>query len=98
MNALIYLYHKTGTYVFEGSVLANDCGIPDDKIDAVLEDLIQLKVIWKQNLTINAEERTIYHSKPNHKLIALFIMAQEIGYNGPHCMVTNTRTTPLIRE
>lgn len=98
MNALIYLYHKTGTYVFEGSVLANDCGIPDDKIDAVLEDLIQLKVIWKQGLIINAEERTIYHSKPNHKLIALFIMAQEIGYNGPHCMVTNTRTTPLIRE
>ena len=78
MNALIYLYHDNENYVFESSVLAKECDIPSDKIESVLADLLLLKVIWKQNLTINGEERTLYYSRPSHKMIALFIMAREI--------------------
>ncbi len=98
INALIYLYHKTENYVFESPVLARDCEIPSDKIEAVLDDLLLLKVIWKQNLTINGEDRTLFYSRPSHKLIALFIMAREIGYKGEYTLQSHIRYTPFIKE
>ena len=98
MNALIYLYHKNENYVFESSVLAKDCDIPSTKIESVLADLLLLKVIWKQNLTINGEERTLYYSRPSHKIIALFIMAREIGYKGAYGLNSHIRNTPFIKE
>lgn len=98
MNALIYLYHKTEDYVFESSVLAKDCDIPHEKIEAVLDDLLLMKVIWKQNLTINSEDRTLYYSRPSHKLIALFIIAREIGYKGGYSLQSHHRNTPFFKE
>ena len=98
MNALIYLYHKNENYVFESSVLAKDCDIPNDKIESVLEDLLLLKIIWNQNLTINGEERTLYYSRPSHKIIALFIMAREIGYKGAYSLQSHIRNTPFMKE
>lgn len=98
MNALIYLYHRTEKYVFESSVLAKDCEISNDNIDAVLEDLLLLKVMWKQNLTINGEERTLYYSRPSHKLLALFIMARQIDYKGAYCLQSHIRNTPFFKE
>ena len=98
MNALIYLCHKNENYVFESSVLAKDCDIPSTKIESVLADLLLLKVIWKQNLTINGEERTLYYSRPSHKIIALFIMAREIGYKGAYGLNSHIRNTPFIKE
>ncbi len=98
MNALTYLYHKTENYVFESAVLAKDCNIPSDKIESVLADLLLLKVMWKQNLTINGEERTLYYSNPSHKLLALFIMAREIGYKGAYSLQSHIRNTPFIKE
>ena len=98
MNALIYLYRKRENYVFESSVLARDCDISDDKIDTVLDNLSRLKVIRKQILNINCEERTLYYSRPNHKLLALFIMAREIGYSGDYCLQSHHRDIPLIKK
>lgn len=98
MNALIYLYHRTENYVFESSVLAKDCEISDDKIDAVLDDFLLLKVMWKQNLTINGEERTLYYSRPSHNLLALFIMARQIGYKGAFRLHSHIRNTPFFKE
>ena len=97
MNALIYLYHKSENYVFESSVLAKDCDIPSDKIESVLADLLLLKVMWKQNLTINGEARTLYYSKPSHKLIAVFLMAREIGYKGAYCLQSHIRRAPFFK-
>jgi len=97
MNALIYLYHKTENYVFESAVLAKDCDIPSDKIEAVLDDLLLLKVIWQQDLMINGENRRLFYSRPNHKLIALFIMAREIGYKGAYSLQSHCRTTPFFK-
>jgi len=98
MNALIYLYHKNENYVFESSVLAKGCDIPSDKIESVLADLLLLKVVWKQNLSINGEERTLYYSRPSHKIIALLIMAREIGYKGEYSLQSHIRSTPFFKE
>ena len=98
MNALIYLYRKAKNYVFESSVLAKECDIPSDMVEAVLNDLLILKIVWKQDLTINGEERTLYYSKPSHNLLALFIMAREVGYNGAYCLQSSYRNTPFIKK
>lgn len=97
MNALIYLYHKNENYVFESSVLAKDCNIPSDRIDTVLDDLYFLKTVWRQNIRINGKERTLYSSKPSHKIIALFIMAREIGYKGAYSLQSHNRNTPFLK-
>ncbi|MBE6585651.1 MAG: helix-turn-helix transcriptional regulator [Ruminococcaceae bacterium] len=86
VNALDYLYRKTEEYVFESAVLARDCGIPQEQIDSVLGDLQTLKMIRKREIVINGEARILYHSRPNHKLIALFLMAREIGYRGAYSL------------
>ena len=98
MTALIYLYHRTENYVFERSVLAKDCEISSDNIDGVLDNLLMLNVIWKQNLSINGKERTLYYSRPSHKLIALFIIAREIHYKGAYSLQSHIRNTPFIKE
>ena len=98
MNTLIYLYHKTENYVFESAVLERDCEIASDQINAVIDDLLTLKLIWKQELTINGEKRVLYYSRPSHKLIALFIMARELGYKGAYCLQSHIRNTPFFKE
>ena len=74
MNALIYLYQKNENYVFESAVLQRDCEIANDQINAVIDDLLTLKLIWKQELTINGESRVLYYSRPSHKLLAVFLI------------------------
>jgi len=97
MNALVYLYQKSESYVFESSVLAKDCEINSNVIDAVLEDLLLLRVIGTKKLVINGEERTLYSSKPSHNLLALFIMAKQLWYKGGYRLQSHNRNTPFIK-
>lgn len=48
--------------------------------------------------SINGEECTLYYSRPSHKLLALFIMAREIGYKGAYSLQLHIRNTPFIKE
>jgi len=51
------------------------------------EDVAQsLKLIWKQELTINGEKRVLYYSRPSHKLLAVLLMTREIGYKGAYSL------------
>ena len=98
MNALIYLYHKNENYVFESAVLERDCEITNDQINAVIDDLLTLKLIRKQELTINGEKRVLYYSRPSHKLLAVLLMTREIGYKGAYSLQSHIRNTPFIKE
>ena len=98
MNALIYLYQKNENYVFESAVLQRDCEIANDRINAVIDDLLTLKLIWKQELTINGEARTLYYSRPSHKLLAVLLMTREIGYKGAYSLQSHIRNTPFFKE
>ena len=98
MNALIYLYQKNENYVFESAVLQRDCEIANDQINAVIDDLLTLKLIWKQELTINGESRVLYYSRPSHKLLAVLLMTREIGYKGAYSLQSHIRNTPFIKE
>lgn len=96
IDALIYLYQKTNNYLFESVVLEKHCSIPSDEIKVVLDNLLLLKVIYKQELNINGEARILYYSRQSHKIIALFLMAREIGYCGYYRCQANIRKTPLL--
>ena len=98
MNALIYLYQKNENYVFESAVLQRDCEIANNQINAVIDDLLTLKLIWKQELTINGENRVLYYSRPSHKLLAVLLMTREIGYKGAYSLQSHIRNTPFIKE
>ena len=98
MNALIYLYHKNENFVFESAVLQRDCEIANNQISAVMSDLLTLKLIRKQELTINGENRVLYYSRPSHKLLAVLLMTREIGYKGAYSFQSHIRNTPFIKE
>lgn len=98
MKVLMYLYRKTENYVFESAVLEKDCELTNAQIEDVLDDLLTLGVIWKNELTINGEGRILYYSRPSHKLIALFLLAKEIGYKGAYSLQSHIRYTPFFKE
>ena len=98
MKALIYLYQRKENYVFERAVLAKDCEITNDRIDAVIDDLTLLRIIWSQELNINGESRTLYYSRPSHKLISVFLMAKELGYKGDYKLQSHYRTIPFFKD
>lgn len=97
MKALVYLYRKPENYVFESAVLERDCNLPGESVPDVLDDLLMLKIIWMHKLTINGEERILFYSRPSHKLIALFLVAKEIGYKGAYSLQAHHRNTPFFK-
>lgn len=98
VNALIHLYQEGRDYVFESSVLAKECEVGNDQIDAVLDDLRMLKVVWGQEVTINGKKRMLYYSRQSHILVAIFLIAREIGYKGAFCLNTQNRNIPFLKK
>ncbi len=96
-SALEFLYRRNADYIFESSVLARECGIPEKKISGVMGDLMQLRAVRKNDVTVNDRVRTLYYSCPSHKLIALFLMAREIGYKGAYSLQADSRSKPFLK-
>ncbi len=97
VEALLYLYRKPQNYVFESGVLTLECGITQEKLSGVMENLSQLRVVKKSDCVINGEKRTLYTSSPTHNLIALFLIAREIGYKGAYTLQAHQRNTPFLK-
>lgn len=98
MNALLWLYRKSENYIFEDAVIAKDCGIGKEQIDRVMEELSLLQVVRKQELTVNGQKKILFYSCPSHILLALFLIAREIGYKGAYSLKAHWRKTPFLRE
>jgi len=98
VKALTYLYRKPENYVFEDAVLQKDCDISAESMPDVLDDLLTLKIVCMQKLTVNESERTLFYSKPSHKLLALLILAGEICYTGAYSLQSHYRNTPFIKK
>ena len=97
INALIHLYRKCENYVFESVILEKDCEIENAMIDQVMEDLLFLKAVWKEEVVVNDEKRTLYYSIPNHKLIGLFLMAKENYTKDAYTLQIHHRNKPFIK-
>lgn len=96
VNALMWLYRRRENYIFESAVLARDCGICGEQADRVMEELSLLKVVSKQELTVNNQKRTLFRSHPRHILIALFSIARKIGYSGAYSLQSHWKSTPFF--
>lgn len=96
VNALMWLYRRRENYIFESAVLARDCGICGEQADRVMEELSLLKVVSKQELTVNNQKRTLFRSHPGHILIALFSIARKIGYSGAYSLQSHWKSTPFF--
>lgn len=96
VNALMWLYRRPENYIFESAVLARDCGICGEQTDRVMEELSLLKVVSKQELTVNNQKRTLFRSHPRHILIALFLIARKIGYSGAYSLKSHWKSTPFF--
>lgn len=96
VNALMWLYRRPENYIFESAVLARDCGICGEQADRVMEELSLLKVVSKQELTVNNQKRTLFRSHPRHILIALFSIARKIGYSGAYSLQSHWKSTPFF--
>ena len=96
VNALMWLYRRRENYIFESAVLARDCGICGEQADRVMEELSLLKVVSKQELTVNNQKRTLFRSHPGPILIALFSIARKIGYSGAYSLQSHWKSTPFF--
>ena len=97
MEALIYLYRQNEKYIFESGVLIRECDIPEDKIANVIQNLKLLRVISQSDCVINGKNHILYSSHPDHKLIALFLIAREISYEGAYSLQAHQRNTPFLK-
>ncbi len=97
MDALLFLYHKPKNYLFAREFLAENAKIPEDQLEATLENLLFLRAIWKQEMLINGENCTLYHFQSCHKLFALLLLAKETRYVGGHCMTEDRRKKPFLK-
>lgn len=96
LSAIVWIYSKTGDYLFESAVLARECQIKDENIDEVMADLTALRIVRKQELAVNGQNRVLYYSRPRHELIALFLVAKELGYAGAYSLQMSGRNIPFL--
>lgn len=97
MEALLYLYRQEKKFLFESGVLIRECGIPEEKISDIMQNLNQLHIVDKSECVINGESRTLYSSYPSHRMIALFLIAREIGYTGAYSLQSDFRQKPFLK-
>ena len=97
MAALLYLYHQKEKYIFESGVLVRECGIAEEKISDVMQNLKRLHIVDRSDCVVNGEKRTLYTSRPDHKLIALFLIAREIEYQGVYSLQSHFRQKPFLK-
>lgn len=97
LNALIYIHRHTGRFVFEAEILAKDCAIGKERMDQVMEELLQLGVVRFDRLEINGQIRTLYYAVPDHKWIALMSIARSLDEEGPKMLSGNARKAPYLK-
>ena len=97
LDALVYLYHKPNEYIFEGAVLAKACGIKDERVREVLDELTLLGVLTGQDVSIDGQSRTLYCARQRPVLVALFLMAKEAVYKGAYCLRRSVRENPFFK-
>ncbi len=97
LDALIYIHRHTGRFVFEAEILAKECGIGEERLDQVMEALLQLGIVRCDRLEIDGKERTLYYAIPSHKWIALLSIACSVDEQGPKMLTGNARKAPYLK-
>ena len=97
MKAVLFILGKEANYVFESEVLAEVCEIPFEHIDEVLNDLTMLHLVYKNDLEIDEKKCRLYYSRPDHRIIPLFLFAHELNYRDGYCLNAHHRNKPYLK-
>ncbi len=97
MRAVLLVFRKEPNFVFEAEVLSNLCEIDADRIDKVLCDLSLLRLIFKREVEIDGEMRSLYYTCPRHLIVALMLFAHELNYKGSYCLQSHYRNKPYLK-
>lgn len=97
LNALIAIHRHNDRYVFEKEVLAKECGIEDRRMDEVMEALLELQAVRKNEIELNGQKRVLYYAQPNLKWVSLLIIACATDYRGARMMTGVLRRIPFFQ-
>ena len=91
MKSFFIIYSKPYGYTFEKEVLAEECGIPSDRIDDVMAKLSF--AAKAKEIAINNEKRIVYAANQRHELVAVFAVIAEFFYAIYDCRGYNLQGT-----
>ena len=99
LKALFALYAKEFNYTFEKEVLAQECEIPEDKIDDVLNKLRLFGLREPTNYEIDSKPRTLYTIWQKYSIMSVLIMLHETVYNATSFHLQAwSRKTPFLED
>ncbi len=97
MRAALFLHTKMCNYAFEAEVLADACDIKEERLEKVLQDLLDLRLLNKRDLEIDGNPTTLYFAFTTVKFIALLLMAKEFNYTGANALTTINRQKTALK-
>ena len=96
MRTVLFILQNKAQYVCGKDVLAEKCGIAEDQINSVIQNLIELRFVSENEVEIDGEMTKLYFSKPPHLMIALFLIAHEMNYRGSYCYQAHHRNKAFL--
>ena len=97
MKAILWIHRREDDFVFEPALLGMDCGLEGTALENALECLLKLNLVTKLNVELNDKQQILYTTHPSHKVIALFIMAREVNYNGGYSYMSHHRNKVYLK-
>ena len=96
MRAALFVHRNARDFCFDALYFAKECDIADDRLDAVIDGMKELRLIYDQDVELNGERKKLYFTAPSHVLIALLLFAHEMDYKGGYQLQADSRTRPYL--
>ena len=96
MRAVLFIHSKENRYLFDSELLAAECSIAADKIEVVIDTLIELHLVIPQELEIDGKVSKLFCSEPSLVLIAMFLIADQIDYDKGYRYQSEGRNKPFL--
>ena len=97
MRVLLFIHKQREDYIFEAEVLARACEMELPQTKDILNTLIKWQLVSFESIEMDGEKRVLYHAEPSHKIIALFLFANELNYRGSYCRQAHNRNKPFLK-
>ncbi len=98
MQAVLFIHKNEYQYTFEAELLCSKCGIKKANIEKVINNLKKLGLLAEYKTTIDNTEYTLYTTDPSHRIISLFILADDIYYKGGYSLQMHQRRKAFLKD